>query len=151
MAPFRFRLQRVLDYRGSLVEAQEAELARCALELRRAQEHRQQTHRRQQRLLAELAAAPVGAVRADRMACAWRYLDEVRRELERAARQVQEATAAVEAARERLAQLKKEEQVIVKLRERQHGRALLAQKRLETKEADDLTSTRHGFNQGEAR
>lgn len=143
MGRFRFRLQRVLDYRSSLVEAQEAELGRRAYQLRRAEKALAEVEQSQRSLIDGMADGE-GPVQADRAVTAWNYYEHLRREHERSTHVVVERATEVNEARDKLTDLRKEEKVMEKLRERQAARAEVAERRQEVKELDDLTTTRIG-------
>jgi len=142
MGRFQFRLQRVLDYRSSLVEAQEAELGRCAFQLQNAEREKAKIEQRQRDLLQAMAQTGTGVLRPDRAKTAWDYWSRLRRQHELAEEDVRAKMAAVEEARAKLAQLRKEEKVMEKLRERQQTRADAAERLQEVKSLDDLTTTR---------
>ena len=145
MSKFRFRLQRVLDYRASLVEAQEAELAQCLAALQRSLQELAALNHEHQQALSTLGNTTSGQLRVEQIAATWRYLDVLRHRQERTTNEVQARQATVAATRDKLVQLKQEEQIMVKLRDRQKARAEVAQRRQEVKEMDDLTATRHSF------
>jgi flagellar protein FliJ len=141
---FRFRLQRVLDYRSSLVQAQEAELGRRAFQLRRAEQGLAAVVQSQRDLIAGMDGTAAGPVRPDRAVTAWDYWEHLRREQERSAQTVRERAAEVDEARVRLTDLRKEEKAMEKLKERQSARAEVAERQQEVKNLDDLTTTRLG-------
>ncbi|MHB0877389.1 MAG: flagellar export protein FliJ [Anaerolineae bacterium] len=149
MGRFRFRLQRVLDYRTSLVEAQEAELGRRAFQLRTAEQALASVMQRQRGLIDDMSTMADGPVRADRAVAAWDYWDHLRRAHERSEADVRARAAEVEEARVRLTDLRREEKVMEKLKERQGARAEVAERQQEAKDLDDLTTTRLGHAPGE--
>jgi len=143
VSEFRFRLQRVLDYRTSLVEAQEVELSRCSHELRRALDDLGAIQLEEEMHLAAMKHAVQGLLSLDRLLASWRYLSRLREREASAGEHVERCRQRVEDERRKLAERKKEEQVIAKLRERQRERAALLARRLETNQLDDLTGTRY--------
>ncbi|MGQ9552810.1 MAG: flagellar export protein FliJ [Anaerolineae bacterium] len=149
MGKFRFRLQRVLDYRTSLVEAQEVELAQCMAALQCSLKELAALDQEHQQVLSTLDNRTSGQLRVEPVAATWRYLDALRHKQERVADEVQARQATAAAMREKLVQLKKEEQIMAKLRDRQQARAETAQRRQEVKEIDDLTATRHSLTHTE--
>ena len=149
MGRFRFRLQRVLDYRTSLVEAQEAELGRRAYLLRSAEQDLADVMQQQRGLLDDMTAMSPARVRADRAKAAWDYWDQLRQEHERSEQVVQARQNDVDDARTKLTDLRKEEKVMQKLKERQQARADTEERLQEVKDLDDLTTTRFGHSYGE--
>ena len=151
MGRFRFRLQRILDYRTSLVEAQEAEVARCLLSLRLAEAKLAGIRARQRRALQAMrnGAQPRADLDAGRAAMQWNYLDALREREATCLRKIEGLSQELTCAREKLAQLKQEEQVMEKLRSRQQRRAEAAGRLQETKELDDLTATRYATSRQE--
>jgi len=141
---FKFRLQRVLDYRASLVEAQEVELGRCQLAVAQAEAHLSALRRQRRALISGLPAGN-GRIRVEPVEGAWRYLDLLHTQEEEAERELRRRQQALAAARERLAELKKQEQIIAKLRDRQRARADLEARRQETRVLDDITNTRYSL------
>jgi len=142
MARFKFRLQRVLDYRTSAVEAQETEVSKCLAAVTSAREHLVDVFTRQRRTLELLEGKSEGRLDTEQAATAWRYLDLLRTE-ERAAReQVAQAEAELQHAREVLTHLKREEQIIQKLKQRKQKEALREEQLREAKYLDDLATIR---------
>ena len=149
MAAFHFRLQRVLDYRRSLVEAQEAHLGQCARALADAQRHLATVRQRQQDLVSGLRRGAGSTVDVDRVAIAWQYLGLLQGQESAAEGTVRSRQAELVETRAKLTELKKQEQVIAKLRDRLQVRAEVAARRQEAKELDDLTSIHHRLIHGE--
>ena len=143
MTRFRFRLQRVLDYRTSLVDAQEVEVARHLALVSAAHRELQAVRHRQAEALSVLDAPSGPGLDPARSAAAWSYLDYLRHEERRCQEQIASRSIALAKAQERLAELKRDEQVMQKLKDRGFERARLEALRQETKTLDDLTNARH--------
>ncbi len=147
MAKFRFRLQRVLDYRSSLVEAQEAQVARQVVALRRAEAELESVRALQRNTVGSLEIAPGVSIEPRRANLAWDYLESLRRREASGSENVSRETQALIEERERLADLKRQEQTMAKLKERQLRAAMVAARLAEAKVLDDLVSARHGRNE----
>lgn len=142
MPPFRFRLQRVLDYRSSLVEAQGAEVSRQLSLVARARQHLQTVRQRQRDALAAIPSGSGSRVDVAGQEAVWAYLDRLREQERRCQKELTRAAGALSAARARLVELKLEEQVIQRLKERRQQRADIEARRHEVKQMDDVTTSR---------
>ncbi|NPV09392.1 MAG: flagellar export protein FliJ [Anaerolineae bacterium] len=142
MPPFRFRLQRVLDYRSRLVEAQRIEVSRCAALVARARQRLRVVRQRRHHALASIEPGCGLRVDVAGQEALWTYLGQLREEERQCQEELTQASSALSGARARLAQLKVEEQVIQKLKKRQRERADAEARRHEVKQMDDVTTSR---------
>lgn len=146
MAKFNFRLQRVLEYRQSLVEAQEVELGRCLTAVRQAIEELADVTERKESLLEEMDTGKPGRIRTERLLASELMVESLREQEDYYAQELQLRREEADEARRELAERKKNEQVLDRLREKELARALLAERRQEMKTLDDLTSSRHAHS-----
>ncbi len=144
MKRFRFRLERVLQYRERLVEQQETEVRRKVMLLQEAEAtllEAARVHQEAVESLEKLLMAGSGAA-CQLLAPSWQALEASLERLRAAERRRDAAKEEVLEAQKELLRRKQDEQVLQKLKERQARRANLEMLREEAKELDDVATTR---------
>ena len=149
MAVRRFRLEPVLSYRESLVEARELELAQA---LKRRNEAERALRALQEERMRTLQAVR-SLHRADkvdplRLAAAESYLARLEGDLARQAAVVAELTQKAEAAREALCEALKDKKKVERLKAREEERIAWEEARAEQRFIDELTTLRHNRRKG---
>ncbi len=140
----RFRLESVLSYRESLVEAREMELAEAVKMqahaeaiLRALQERRVRTLREIREMRSDARLDQMGLLTAES------YLARLEADLEQQAAVVRELAQRTKACREALTEALQEKKKIERLKEREEQRLAQEEARAEQVFVDDLNITRH--------
>ena len=140
---FKFRLQRVLDYRESLKKEKERELALRNSELLQAEE-------RLQRVMAaqESVEPPMGETTMAELALAGDYLYYLQQALVRQRELIIEAAEAVDEAREAYIEKAVEAKTLDTLKQKRREEHSIELRRSERKETDKVTVQRYRFKRG---
>ena len=144
MKKFRFRLERVLDYRNVEKKDRERELARCHHELSEREERLDEIVEAQDR-----NGVPAGKViTMAELSLTGGYQAYLRKMLEHQRVLVQEAVEAVDAARDAYIEKAIETETLETLKDRRHEEWKDEKRHSEKKEIDELVVQRHRMTKG---
>lgn len=149
MRRFTFRLQRVLDMKGQLVQEARRALGQALAAELRAHERLQAAQTQRQRHLELLAQQEVVGLSAQALANHRRYQDALLREETACLEALQAARARVQAAREGVVSRRQEERSLETLREHRWEEYQQEAQRLEQADMDERASRRTAAFAGE--
>jgi len=141
MKKFKFRLQRVLEYRHTLTKDKERELAMRNGELHDAESGLEMILDAQDRD----GGVAAGVMTMAELALRGEYYEALQQSLIRQREIVEDAVRAVDAAREAYRKQVVEEETLETLKERKLGEHQELARRAERKELDNLVVQRHRF------
>jgi flagellar export protein FliJ len=143
----QFRLATLLRYRKQIVEERQQELQRLEQRLRDEQAAFERLHQRMIALHGVIHTAQLaGALDCEDLLHKFRHLEEVKQRTAQQAVKVHEASAGVEAQRERLLVALQDRQVLEKLQERQMAEFRQEETRKESHVLDEIGSVRFHRN-----
>jgi len=143
MRRFRFRLQAVLDHAHRLEEAAELALAALAAERQRMQEELGKLERQRRETERELAARQLGRLDLERIRVLRAHLEHTCTRIVEQLLAIQEQEGKMELARAELVARMKRRQVLERLRSEQWSRHRQQEQARESRELDELSSTRY--------
>ena len=140
MKRFKFRLQQVLEYRNSMKKEKERELAICNAELFTAEDHLEQIVNAQ-----DSCQPPEAVVSMAELLINGTYQQRLREALEFQRIVVQQATEAVDAARDAYIEKAVEAEILETLKEKKFEAYKLERSKSERKQLDEMTVQRYGM------
>lgn len=139
----RFSLQPVLDYRASVVEALEIELAQIVRAQAKAEARLAMLEAQESDLIAEIARRQRGILDLAALAAGRARLRRLQEQVRQQRETVEHLRAQAAAKRAELVAAMQDEKVLEKLKEREQARLDAELARAESRERDDLYVTRH--------
>ena len=142
MRRYKFKLQRVLDFKETKEWLAQESLAEATREHIAAQDALAEMERRKAKLLRDIGEAQDGSVDLRQLELCLGYLDFLLQGIEHRTEEVVQLAEVVEERRGELIEASREKETIVKVKERDFGKYVTLMRALEQKFIDDLATTK---------